>query len=45
MAAHGASRRSREKHLAGAVAGIEKKFGVGALQPLGGLANTTRWKS
>src|SRR5207237_10689135 len=40
MAAHGASRRSRDKHQAAAVGGIEKKFGVGALQRLGSLANT-----
>ena len=40
MAAHGASKRSRDKHLAAAVANIEKKFGVGALQRLGSRANT-----
>ena len=40
MAAPGPSKRSRDKHLAAVVAGIEKKFGVGALQRLGSLANT-----
>ena len=40
MVAHSGSSKSREQNLARAVANIEKKFGVGALQRLGGLANT-----
>jgi recombination protein RecA len=40
MSTRDPSRKSHVKDLAAAVAGIEKKFGVGALQRVGSLANT-----